>query len=310
MSGDVLSITYLLACDSKTAVERNREGDTALRIAALEGNEQITKLLIDSSCGFTPQDQVEALELLGVGLLSKEIARECDVNTVLEFWHQAMKLRADHNISHSLPTNQSFPLEYFLEARNSEELKDFGYNPSVLTAQALHICLRWLPRTHSRLPALMGTIGERYAQIGEFLRSLNIWLFVLNVQMENLATSLDRIEEVLNTLRCFADAFGFVLSRNVQALNFDIVAEIIRRALNGLLTHKAMFEVRDVVIKYVLHYFSALFQVSFSESELLSASKLRSEEHTSELQSRQYLVCRLLLEKKKKKKKLQRIQKK
>src|SRR5947209_9733018 len=31
----------------------------------------------------------------------------------------------------------------------------------------------------------------------------------------------------------------------------------------------------------------------------------RSEEHTSELQSRQYLVCRLLLEKKKKKKKIE-----
>src|SRR3712207_6906908 len=31
---------------------------------------------------------------------------------------------------------------------------------------------------------------------------------------------------------------------------------------------------------------------------------LRSEEHTSELQSRQYLVCRLLLEKKKKKTRL------
>src|SRR3712207_7744907 len=30
------------------------------------------------------------------------------------------------------------------------------------------------------------------------------------------------------------------------------------------------------------------------------ASPMRSEEHTSELQSRQYLVCRLLLEKKKK----------
>src|SRR3712207_8722125 len=30
-------------------------------------------------------------------------------------------------------------------------------------------------------------------------------------------------------------------------------------------------------------------------------AKIRSEEHTSELQSRQYLVCRLLLEKKKKK---------
>src|SRR5258707_6225883 len=33
----------------------------------------------------------------------------------------------------------------------------------------------------------------------------------------------------------------------------------------------------------------------------LLAKHLRSEEHTSELQSRQYLVCRLLLEKKKKK---------
>src|SRR3712207_8641271 len=32
-----------------------------------------------------------------------------------------------------------------------------------------------------------------------------------------------------------------------------------------------------------------------------SMSPFRSEEHTSELQSRQYLVCRLLLEKKKKK---------
>src|SRR3712207_9147611 len=32
---------------------------------------------------------------------------------------------------------------------------------------------------------------------------------------------------------------------------------------------------------------------------LLRLHRLRSEEHTSELQSRQYLVCRLLLEKKK-----------
>src|SRR3712207_9273804 len=33
--------------------------------------------------------------------------------------------------------------------------------------------------------------------------------------------------------------------------------------------------------------------------ELFRGLQLRSEEHTSELQSRQYLVCRLLLEKKK-----------
>src|SRR5438445_12110510 len=35
---------------------------------------------------------------------------------------------------------------------------------------------------------------------------------------------------------------------------------------------------------------------------LITRCIARSEEHTSELQSRQYLVCRLLLEKKKKKK--------
>src|SRR3712207_7970435 len=37
----------------------------------------------------------------------------------------------------------------------------------------------------------------------------------------------------------------------------------------------------------------------FNHSALAAALKSRSEEHTSELQSRQYLVCRLLLEKKK-----------
>src|SRR3712207_8673523 len=35
-----------------------------------------------------------------------------------------------------------------------------------------------------------------------------------------------------------------------------------------------------------------------AEVEVLDGLDLRSEEHTSELQSRQYLVCRLLLEKK------------
>src|SRR5437879_11160274 len=42
--------------------------------------------------------------------------------------------------------------------------------------------------------------------------------------------------------------------------------------------------------------------------QIVFASELRSEEHTSELQSPMYLVCRLLLEKKKKKK-LQSIEK-
>src|SRR3712207_6942119 len=43
----------------------------------------------------------------------------------------------------------------------------------------------------------------------------------------------------------------------------------------------------------------ALYQDVEHEAMLIDSSP-RSEEHTSELQSRQYLVCRLLLEKKKK----------
>src|SRR5258707_5815901 len=49
-------------------------------------------------------------------------------------------------------------------------------------------------------------------------------------------------------------------------------------------------------------YCSSRITRCFSADNLASANRfLRSEEHTSELQSRQYLVCRLLLEKKKKK---------
>src|SRR3712207_7600707 len=40
----------------------------------------------------------------------------------------------------------------------------------------------------------------------------------------------------------------------------------------------------------------------FAQRGIAVIPGFRSEEHTSELQSRQYLVCRLLLEKKKKKK--------
>src|SRR5436309_11761331 len=46
----------------------------------------------------------------------------------------------------------------------------------------------------------------------------------------------------------------------------------------------------------------ALDRATRARSELRLETELRSEEHTSELQSRENLVCRLLLEKKKKKK--------
>src|SRR3712207_8374449 len=47
-----------------------------------------------------------------------------------------------------------------------------------------------------------------------------------------------------------------------------------------------------------------LYEVERASTPERQAFFRRSEEHTSELQSRQYLVCRLLLEKKKKKRRL------
>src|SRR2546422_6886580 len=48
-------------------------------------------------------------------------------------------------------------------------------------------------------------------------------------------------------------------------------------------------------------YMSAISDISSSISPVSSPTATRSEEHTSELQSRLHLVCRLLLEKKKNK---------
>src|SRR3712207_7735155 len=55
---------------------------------------------------------------------------------------------------------------------------------------------------------------------------------------------------------------------------------------------------------FCLSVYSSMFLTTTKEAStavLFHQFKWRSEEHTSELQSRQYLVCRLLLEKKKKK---------
>src|SRR5690554_7751849 len=52
-----------------------------------------------------------------------------------------------------------------------------------------------------------------------------------------------------------------------------------------------------------LHYFKAYDSLKTVRDEAREARR-RSEEHTSELQSRPHLVCRLLLEKKKKRKEI------
>src|SRR5437762_11423677 len=64
----------------------------------------------------------------------------------------------------------------------------------------------------------------------------------------------------------------------------------LRRYLFGTYLQRQMFQIEVFKIKWIFHIISTL------------GFRIRSEEHTSELQSPMYLVCRLLLEKKKKNK--------
>src|SRR3712207_8800279 len=68
------------------------------------------------------------------------------------------------------------------------------------------------------------------------------------------------------------------------------------RSLLGLT--REQFDELATRVDAVYHNGAAVNWIS-SYSRLRPANVTRSEEHTSELQSRQYLVCRLLLEKKK-----------
>src|SRR3712207_7625715 len=71
--------------------------------------------------------------------------------------------------------------------------------------------------------------------------------------------------------------------------------DFIRTAIrNQLSTHAEV--VRQTVARKTL----VLGLEHYTRRDLEAVKEARSEEHTSELQSRQYLVCRLLLEKKKK----------
>src|SRR3712207_8469181 len=77
------------------------------------------------------------------------------------------------------------------------------------------------------------------------------------------------------------------------------VAEI-QVAVTGMVKRPAIYEVKPgTKVLDVLELAGGLSSNAFKGRVRLDRVESRSEEHTSELQSRQYLVCRLLLEKKK-----------
>src|SRR5947209_13886153 len=78
-------------------------------------------------------------------------------------------------------------------------------------------------------------------------------------------------------------------------------------SLDTVISAYAMYIARShrQLARYVVSSGHAVMPAPGSSTRTLKPLLSRSEEHTSELQSRQYLVCRLLLEKKKIKRKKQ-----
>src|SRR5437879_10182209 len=78
------------------------------------------------------------------------------------------------------------------------------------------------------------------------------------------------------------------------------------RKLSGAITQLDAGLIIAVTAKELFGWDACTIDLYDVDRDLISSEKLRSEEHTSELQSPMYLVCRLLLEKKKKKKQKKR----
>src|SRR5690554_349858 len=104
-------------------------------------------------------------------------------------------------------------------------------------------------------------------------------------RMEELFQELKQRIEENETLREFKDQL--LLDITDEGLRIQIVDR----------SGRPMFDIGRAELKYYSQ------EILFELAKTLGAvdNKLRSEEHTSELQSRPHLVCRLLLEKKKKK---------
>src|SRR3712207_7955168 len=93
--------------------------------------------------------------------------------------------------------------------------------------------------------------------------------------------------------------------RPITALSMDAVPRISRAqsldvlsSMANIAGYRAVVEAAHTFGRFFTGQVTAAGKVPPAKVLVAGAGVARSEEHTSELQSRQYLVCRLLLEKK------------
>src|SRR5690625_1197337 len=118
------------------------------------------------------------------------------------------------------------------------------------------------------------------------------------LEPQNLAVKLSPSAESL----MLKSAHPWVFSNSIQKINKEGKAgdiAILFRQNNNKVFGVGLYDPHSPIRIKMLHYYSGqIIDQNFFKTKIEEAYE-RSEEHTSELQSRGHLVCRLLLEKKK-----------
>lgn len=102
------------------------------RVVVLEGFEFMICILINMVSGFLVKDKVEVFEMLGVGLLVKELLCDWDIFVVVGFWYEVFVFCCIYNLVILNIVLCEFLLEYFLEVRLFGDLIEFEVNFSVV----------------------------------------------------------------------------------------------------------------------------------------------------------------------------------
>src|SRR5947209_20618398 len=118
------------------------------------------------------------------------------------------------------------------------------------------------------------------------------------------------LRELARKIDAFQDRFGRSVSWIMLLMVLVVFSDVVMRyAFNKSSVFAQELEWHLFGLVYLLGAGYTMLYDEHVRVDILYSHVLRSEEHTSELQSRQYLVCRLLLEKKKKKTKTAEITK-
>src|SRR5690625_2153084 len=138
------------------------------------------------------------------------------------------------------------------------------------------------------------TFQERYVEAGARLTpsEKKIGEYLLRNPDEVLGSSAVKIAEATGTS-------GASVIRTIKGLGYQGLPELKKELLESVLRRRHSAATLDHNIESIQTNKRPAEQMLANSVDIIDAFRERSEEHTSELQSRGHLVCRLLLEKKK-----------